>query len=265
MTKKVFAVAAHPDDIELMMAGTLFQLRDAGCELHYMNIANGDCGSAEYDRPTLARVRREEAMQAARFLKAQFHESLCSDLEIFYDTGLLKRMTAVIREVKPDILLVHYPFDYMEDHCNASRLAVGAAFCRGMMNFVSEPSLPPILNDVTVYHAMPHGMRDMLGRRVEADFFVNISPVIELKQEMLSQHRSQKEWLDVSQGMDSYLLEMRCQAEKCGRASGKYKHAEGWIRHNHLGFCAADANPLAELLQTAVCAVNHKLRDDNDE
>ena len=36
-----FALAAHPDDIEFMMAGTLVLLGDAGYEIHYMNVANG--------------------------------------------------------------------------------------------------------------------------------------------------------------------------------------------------------------------------------
>ncbi|MFA6111669.1 MAG: PIG-L family deacetylase, partial [Candidatus Latescibacterota bacterium] len=35
----VFAVAAHPDDIEFGMAGTLLLLARAGCRLHYLNIA----------------------------------------------------------------------------------------------------------------------------------------------------------------------------------------------------------------------------------
>jgi LmbE family N-acetylglucosaminyl deacetylase len=43
---KVLAAAAHPDDIEFMMAGTLLRLKDAGCEIHLWNLANGCCGSA---------------------------------------------------------------------------------------------------------------------------------------------------------------------------------------------------------------------------
>jgi len=40
-----FAIGAHPDDIKFMMAGTLILLREAGWSLHYMNIANGSCGT----------------------------------------------------------------------------------------------------------------------------------------------------------------------------------------------------------------------------
>ena len=42
----VLAAVAHPDDIEFTMAGTLLRLRDRGWQIHYMNIANGSCGTA---------------------------------------------------------------------------------------------------------------------------------------------------------------------------------------------------------------------------
>ncbi|NOY59693.1 MAG: PIG-L family deacetylase, partial [Calditrichaeota bacterium] len=59
--KKVFAIAAHPDDIEFMMSGTMILLKEAGCELHYMNLANGSCGTTEYDVPEIVRMRTAEA------------------------------------------------------------------------------------------------------------------------------------------------------------------------------------------------------------
>ena len=34
---RALAIAAHPDDIEFMMAGTLCLLREAGWEIHYLN------------------------------------------------------------------------------------------------------------------------------------------------------------------------------------------------------------------------------------
>ena len=33
-----------------------------------------------------------------------------------------------------------------------------------------------------------------------------------------------------------------------GRLSRRFKYAEGWRRHSHLGFCAAGADPLREAL-----------------
>ena len=47
----VLAVGCHPDDMEFMMGGTLLLLKQAGCELHYINVANGCAGSATLGRP----------------------------------------------------------------------------------------------------------------------------------------------------------------------------------------------------------------------
>ena len=170
MTRRAFAIAAHPDDIEFVMAGTLLHLRAAGYELHYLNIANGCCGSSVTDAATTARLRRDEAQCACELIGAVFHESLTNDLEIFYDRPTLARLAAIVREVAPEIVLTHSPADYMEDHTNTCRLAVTAAFARGMPNFAVEPPTPAIDQSVTVYHAQPHGNRDSLGQPVRPTF-----------------------------------------------------------------------------------------------
>jgi LmbE family N-acetylglucosaminyl deacetylase len=248
MAHRVFAVAAHPDDIEFVMAGTMMLLRDAGYELHYMNLANGCCGSTETDAATTARIRREESRRAAEYLGATFHESLTNDLEIFYDRPTLLRLGSIMRQVAPRILLVHSPQDYMEDHTNACRLAVTAAFSRGMPNFPVEPPQPPVDQDVTIYHAQPHGNCDSLRQPVLPELFVDIGNLIPRKRELLSLHASQKKWLDQSQGMDSYLVTMEQLGADVGRLSGRFSFAEGWRRHSHWGFSATETDPLAEAL-----------------
>lgn len=249
---RVFAIAAHPDDIEFVMAGTLMRLGAAGYEMHYMNIANGCCGSMETDRETTARIRAEEARRAAKSIGAVFHPSLTNDLEIFYDQLTLARLAAVVREVAPTIVLTHAPVDYMEDHTNACRLAVSAAFVRGMPNFPTDPPRPHVAGEVTVYHAQPHGNCDPLGHRVTPSLFVDISDVIEQKAAMLACHASQKAWLDATQGLDSYLQAMKDLSAEVGQMSGRFRYAEGWRRHLHLGFCAPDADPLREALGSYV-------------
>ena len=89
------------------------------------------------DAATTAHIRRQEAMNACQMIGATFHESLANDLEIFYDRPTLARLAAMMREVAPEIVLTHSPADYMEDHMNACRLAVTAAFARGMPNLSS--------------------------------------------------------------------------------------------------------------------------------
>ncbi len=245
--KSAIAIAAHPDDIELMMAGTLLLLKKAGYEIHYMNLASGNLGSTEYSSEEIKKIRLEEAKTAAQVLGAHFHPPICNDLEIFYDLQKLKQVAAVIREVKPTIVLTHSPEDYMEDHINAARLAVTAAFGRGMPNFITDPPRPANNYDCTIYHSLPHTLRDNFRRRIIPGAFVNTMTMQEKKSEALKAHWSQQNWLDLSQKMNSYLKAMEDIALKIGQMSKIFKYAEAWRRHLNVGFCAEDTDPLKDL------------------
>lgn len=254
--KRAIAIAAHPDDIEFFMAGSLMLLKDAGYEIHYMNLANGCCGTTQYDAATIARMRLEEAQAAAAYAGAIFHPPLCNDLEIFYERSTLLKLASVVREVAPQIVLTHSPDDYMEDHMNCCRLAVTAAFSRCMPNFPVDPSRDAVFDPVTIYHAQPFSHRDPLGRRVDPELFIDVSEVIERKVAMLAKHHSQKQWLDESQGHDSYLHTLRNLDEECGRMSAVFRYAEGWRKHLYLGFCGEKDDPLAMALHGKILRAN---------
>lgn len=247
--KVAMAIGAHPDDIEFLMGGTLARLGQAGYETHYLNLANGSCGSAQHNARQLRAIRRNEGKAAAQILGAVHHESLVDDLEIYYERPILKRLAAIVREVNPTILLVPSPQDYMEDHMNTCRLAVTAAFVRGMRNFTTRPARRPVDAAVTVYHAMPHGLRDALRRRVLPGAFVNTTATHALELAALKEHHSQQDWLETSQGMNQYLLTLEDFAREIGRRSAHFKYAQGWRRRLHYGFCAADADPLRDALK----------------
>ncbi len=117
-----------------------------------------------------------------------------------------------------------------------------------MPNFPTTPPTPPIEAPVTIYHALPYGLRDGMRRRVEAEYYVDIGSVLDRKRAMLACHRSQKEWLDLSQGLDAYLNAMEAMSAEVGGRSGRFSFAEGWRRHSHLGFCGENDDPLAEAL-----------------
>lgn len=251
------AIGAHPDDIEFMMAGTLLLLKQAGFETHYLNIASGSCGTKVHSITRIRAIRRRESEEAARMLGAVFHPSLVDDLEIYYERKTLRRLAAIVREVNPSILLVPSPQDYMEDHTNACRLAVTAAFVRGMKNFRTMPVRQPVEGKVTIYHAMPHGLRDPLRRRIMPSLFVNTTRVHSIKLAALAMHKSQQDWLDVSQGMNQYIKTMETFARELGELSGRFKFAEGWRRHLHYGFCDHDDDPLVQVLGNN-CLVNRR-------
>ncbi len=248
----VLAVFAHPDDMEIVASGTLLRLQRVGYEVHCLAVANGSCGSSVLGPEDTVRVRWAEAQEACRLVGFTLHESLVNDIEVYYERGTLARVAALVRQVAPDVLLTHSPSDYMEDHENACRLAVSAAFCRGMRNMPTDPPTPAVDRPVTVYHAQPHGNRDPLGAVVRPTHFVDVGgEVLEQKTAMLACHRSQQEWLDESQGFASYLEAMRGLMREVGEWSGRFEHAEGWRRRLTLGFCAPDADPLAAALASS--------------
>jgi len=240
----VLALFAHPDDIEFRAAGTLLLLAQRGWDLHYCNLANGNLGSAQMATKETELVRRAESKHAAKLLGATWHRSFCNDLQIFYNDALIRRVCSLVRLTQPTIVLTHPAQDYMEDHMITARLAVTGAFARGVPNYRSTPDRPPVLEPLTIYHSMPHGLVDPLRKRVEPEAYVDVTQVHATKRDALACHNSQKDWLDLTQGPDSYLNGLDRDSLVLGRRSGNFTHAEAWTRHLHLGFGAEADNPL---------------------
>ena len=251
----VLAIAAHPDDIEFVMAGTMLRLAEQGWDLHYFNIANGCYGSMKLDREACTLARLAEAQRAAELMGATFYPPICDDLAIVYTPELLARVSAVVRRARPNIVLTHSLVDYMEDHQNAARLAVTAAFSRAMPNYRSVPDVPTYSHDVTIYHAQPHGNRTPMGEPVVPTHFVDVSSLIARKGELLLAHASQGAWLDETQQISSYVNTLQTLNREVGSWILQYEFAEGWRKHLHLGLCSETADPLAEALSKN-CIVN---------
>jgi len=230
------------------MAGTLLLLKQAGWDIHCLNVTNGDMGSTVMNAKQTARVRQKEAKAAARVLGAKWHAPFCPDLGVFYTDKNIRRLSAVIREAKPTVVLTHALADYMEDHMITARLAVTAAFTRGIPNYRSTPQRPPILESCVLYHAMPHGQCTPMRVPVRPEIYVDTTGVHAQKREALACHASQKEWLDATQGMDSYLRTMDHFSGRLGKESRKFAKAEGWTRHLHFGFGAEEDDPLRDVL-----------------
>ena len=62
---RLLAIAAHPDDIDFGLGGTVAQLAAAGTEVTYCVITDGDAGGfdPEVPRSDIPRIRRATAMQ----------------------------------------------------------------------------------------------------------------------------------------------------------------------------------------------------------
>lgn len=244
----VLAAVAHPDDIEFLMSGTLFHLKEAGAEIHYLSIANGCFGSISHTPGEITAIRGEEARQAAQYLGAVHHPPLVNDMEVVYDLAVVRRLASLIRDVQPDIVLVHSTNDYMEDHMNSARMMATAAFTRSMPGYAVDPPREPYQKDIAIYHALPVGLCGALREPVVPHFHVDVTAVADKKKTMLEFHRSQVEWLDASQGLNSFVGSLVEQDEAVGRSSGVFRMAEGWRRHNHRGYSGPDFDPLVAAL-----------------
>lgn len=245
----VLAIAAHPDDIEFVMAGTLLRLAKLGWNVHYLNISNGCLGSMHHSTTETAAIRLLEAQNAAALIPAKHYPPLCDDMAIFYTPENLAKVTAVVREADPTIVLTHSPIDYMEDHETACRLAVSATFIKGMPNYVSQPSRPSVSTEVAIYHASPHGNCTPLREPITPDMYIDTTSVIEKKRSLLACHQSQQGWLDSTQKMSSYLESMAEMDRERGRLSGRYEFAESFRRRLHLGFSSPNFDPLGDLFK----------------
>ncbi len=233
----VLAICAHPDDAEFRCAGTLYLLGKKGWDVHIATLSQGDCGSAVLQPNEIAAIRRQEAINAAARIGATYHCMGGQDLKIFDDDVMRAATIAVVRQVRPDVIITHFPVDYMPDHDVASAVAKCAAFTASIKNYVSGPcaSLPPVDAPISLYYFGPLGGVDWFGKPVRSEFYVDISSIIEDKAEALGCHTSQREWLRVQHGMDQYIEEMRGMDKDAGAVVG-VAYAEGLTMHRGHGY-----------------------------
>src|SRR6266851_808233 len=146
MADVALSVLAHPDDAEFLCAGVLIRLaREHGWQVHIASMTPGDCGSTEQPADKIAAVRRAEGARAAAVIGATYHCLEERDLLICYAERPLERVTRLLREVRPDVVLTHSPADYLLDHEMTSALTRAAAFAAPVPNFFAGRGHPPPL------------------------------------------------------------------------------------------------------------------------
>jgi len=98
------------------------------------------------------------------------HECLVNDIEVFYERAPWRGSPRWFGGSRRRSCWTHSPTDYMEDHESTCRLAVSAAFSRGMRTPADRPADPGGGRPVTVYHAQ-HARQPAtpLGAEVAAD------------------------------------------------------------------------------------------------
>jgi N-acetylglucosamine malate deacetylase 1 len=255
--KRVLAVGAHPDDIEFICSGALLLLKEAGCEIHVATLTLGDCGSAEHPAAEIQRIRRAEAERSCAILGARYHYGGFKDFCIFYDEVSNRRVAALLREVRPWLVITHPPGDYLIDHEVTSRLVRNACFAAPTPNFdTSAFSMAgPIAAIPALYYAQPVEGIDLFGDSVEPHFYLDVGDLMDRRLELLACHESQRNWLRAHHGIDEYLDSMRRWNEELGRRAGEIagrpiRFAEAFRQHR--GHAYPRKNPLADLFPDRV-------------
>jgi len=228
---RVLAVVAHPDDAELLCAGTLARAKAAGAAIAICVLCRGDKGQPSKKVANLAVVRRKEAAASARLLGAHIFFGEESDATLTDSVATRRKLIEIYRKFNPTLVLAHAPEDYHADHRAASALAEAASwFCASRGHKTRTPAMesPPSvwwMDTVNMAGFMPA-------------FYVDIAGYEELKAQMLSCHKSQllrDKDADVSPLAELMRLQMRARGMQAGvdaaeafRAHGAFKRARAW-------------------------------------
>lgn len=182
--KTVVIFGAHPDDVEIGMAGTIARLAAVGHDV-YVCIASvpGD------------RVKRmAEAREAGRILgvKKVIFLSLDDD-DLGYNRKSIGAIDHIVRQLNPHSIFTHWVEDSHQDHVNLTRCVIAATRKNHFNVYMYEQTIP---GGIT-----PAAFR--------AQYLIDISPYIEEKMGSVRAHASQLEkngdwWMEGIRGRAMY-------------------------------------------------------------
>ena len=192
--ERALVVMAHPDDVDFGAAGTVATLTDAGVEVVYCLVTDGQAGGFDHSIPRdeMARIRRREQTEAGaevgvtdlRFLGHM-------DGEVVADLDLRHDISVVIREVRPQVVITQLPVRNLDstygshpDHIATGEATMAAVYPDARNPFAFPGRPVSRLADWSVDEVwIPFG--------VGAQDVVDITEVLDRKLAALMCHRSQ--------------------------------------------------------------------------
>ncbi|WP_142288276.1 bacillithiol biosynthesis deacetylase BshB1 [Bacillus sp. EAC] len=175
----VLAFGAHPDDVEIGMAGTIAKFTKLGYK-----VAICDLTEAELSSNGDTSTRRKEAEAADKILGVSKRFNLSfSDRGLYLSEDSIKQVVSLIRMTKPSIVFSPYEFDRHPDHGNCTKIIEEAVFSSGIRKLN--------VNTSHEAHKVNHVFQYMINGFHRPNFIVNISETIQLKKEALEAYESQ--------------------------------------------------------------------------
>lgn len=183
MKLDILIFAAHPDDAELSMGGTIAALTHSGKKVGIIDLTQGEMGS----RGNRER-RMKEAEKAADFLKISYRKNL-QILDTKIDNNRENQLLIIeqVRQTKPHICFIGAPSDRHPDHGKATDLLVDALFYSGLRKITSK-NTDAGKEEVWRPKHILHYMQD---KPFDPDFVFDISSFMEIKKKSLLAFSSQ--------------------------------------------------------------------------
>jgi LmbE family N-acetylglucosaminyl deacetylase len=210
--ERVLAVVAHPDDAELLCAGTLARAKADGAAIGICVLCRGDKGQPDRPIRHLAAMRGREMKRAAALLGAELLLAGFSDGELECGLPQRRRLLDLLRRFKPTLVLAHAATDYHADHRAASALTEIASWTCASQGYRTR--LPALERAPALWW-----MDTINMHQFTPGFYIDVSAFTPLKEQMLACHESQ-----LARGHDgdfSPLLDlMRVQYQARGAQAG---------------------------------------------
>ena len=202
--KRALAVMAHPDDVDFSAAGTIATWTDAGIEVTYLMVTDGDAGGFDDDLPRseMAPLRRAEQVAAAKCVGVTDVRFLgYPDGRVEATLGLRRDIARVIRQVRPDRVVIPSP------ERNYERIHAGHPDHRAVGSAALDAVYPDARNPYAFPELRTEGLDAWTAREVwisggpALDHYVDITGVFDRKVAALRAHASQISHHDDLEGM----------------------------------------------------------------
>jgi LmbE family N-acetylglucosaminyl deacetylase len=205
--RTILCIAAHPDDIEFTIAGSVARWTREGRRVVFCLVTTGGAGTNEHtpSGDGLVPIRERELHEAARILGVQQVVLLgYADGVVEPTLGLRRDLTRVIRRVRPDVVVCSDPTvrwygdEYLNhpDHRAVASAALDAVFPSSETRGI----FPELLTE----GLEPHKVKEVLISGAEPpDTWVDVGETLAVKCAALKAHVSQVgkgEWVDALLG-----------------------------------------------------------------
>jgi len=182
MNLDILIFAAHPDDAELSMGGTIAKLTGSNLKVGIIDLTEAELST----RGTIE-TRKKETEEASKILNVSFRENLkFPDGKIKVNENFVEEIVYRIRKHQPKIVFAPYFNDRHPDHIGTSKIVKEAVFFSGLEKIEIK-----IGGKVQAVHRLKNLYYYMQTYEFKPSFIVDISEQFETKMKSVRAYKTQ--------------------------------------------------------------------------